>query len=206
MVEQYFKGCMTCSFLLPSRGRPRGLLRSIVSILSTANRPEQIEILVKLDDDDYSSMDFWTVGIRNYVSKRGNVSFTVGPRITGKWPLRAICIELASKAAGDWICLWNDDAFMIGHRWDEQLAKLPLSGVIVQPGFCKLNESEYTRCQRSAFPFFPNRSWEKFGLDFWPNPCDYQADEVLRVKNGWKTKYLDGITVFHDWHPGAIEA
>lgn len=190
---------MICSFLLPSRQSPDGLVRSIESIYSTATHPNLIEVLIRFDEDDDTTLTAWRNSHKARCAEISpNIHAVIGPRKGGYVELRERVREMAGYATGDWICMWNDDAVMLGRGWDEQLALLPLEGFIVQPGCYKLNQSEYPNCQRSAFPFFPNKSWEKFGLDFWPDACDYQADEILRVQNGWKTHYLKGITIWHD--------
>ena len=40
------------SVLLPTRGRPELMLKSVGSLLTTASNPDQIQILLKIDNDD----------------------------------------------------------------------------------------------------------------------------------------------------------
>ena len=45
----------TISILLPTRGRKQACIKSITSLLSKANKPENIEILIGIDNDDQES-------------------------------------------------------------------------------------------------------------------------------------------------------
>lgn len=42
------------SLLLPSRGRPQNLERLVASVFATANQPDDVELVVYIDDDDTS--------------------------------------------------------------------------------------------------------------------------------------------------------
>lgn len=180
-----------CSVLIPSRGKPFGLLKAIKSVNDTVNDPSRIEILVGLDDDDEVSKTVWDdlMGIEN-------VSVFVWPR---DWI--AMISGLAQAAEGDWILILNDDATIEGSGWDEQLANTPKAGVVYQPETYRLNESRYLHATRTGFPWFPNRCWEIFGCagNFIPFPADYEVCN-LAEKHGWEIRFLTGITVFHDRH------
>lgn len=179
-----------CTFLLPSRDRPSGLMKAIKSINDTAYDKSKIEILVGLDDDDRKSKVVW-----EDLMAIDNVAVFVWPR-----NVIAMFSGLANIATGDWLIMFNDDAEIWGSGWDIQLAAAPLEGVIFQPETYKLNESEYLNATRTGFPFFPNRCWKAFGHDYFlPHPADYAVAE-LAEKHEWKIDFLKGITVFHDRH------
>lgn len=190
---------MICTFILCSRGSPNGLIRAIESIYSTASNPDQVEVLIRMDDDDEPTVTAWkTSHAVRCAEISSNIRAFFGPREKGYLSLKDFTIKLAAESTGDWMCMWNDDAVMLADEgakpWDDQLAKLPVSGVIVQPGTYKLNNSVYKNCFKSAFPFFPNNSWKKFNVDFWN---DYEASDIL-TGHGWRTHHLKGITVWHD--------
>lgn len=99
------------SVLLPSRCRPVGLEKAIRSLLENAVRPQEVQILVAVDDDDLESgllaveygCDVWTTPRLGY------------PR------LHEYYNQLSKMATGDWLLLWNDDAVMLTEAWDMKI-------------------------------------------------------------------------------------
>lgn len=188
-----------CSFILCSRDNPASLLRAVLSIYATAFRKDSAEVLIRIDDDDRRTLEAMRDGLaQTFRDLSPQIHVAVGPREQGYMSLKSFTIECAAKSTGRWMCMWNDDAVIQPDKdawpWDAQLHMLPLTGVVVQPGIYKLNDSEYPLCEKSAFPFFPNNSWQQFGIDFWN---DYEVAERLGGI-GWKTHFLEGITVWHD--------
>lgn len=182
----------TCSVVIPSRGRIKGLLKAIQSINNTVYDPDSIEILVGIDDDDHPSLDRL-----DKIRPISNVKIHIFPR-----NLLAMLSKLCGMARGDWILMFNDDATIEckGVRWDMQLEGFPTTGVVLQPEIYKLNASLYPMATRTGFPWFPNKCWETFGCagDFIPYPPDYEVCN-LAEKHGWTIDFLKGVTVFHDW-------
>ena len=105
------------SILLPSRGRTQPLLDSIDSLLTTANKPERIEILLAIDNDDIEVLSFVHSAI---LPRFQNVKlFVTAPLGYGK--LTAYYNTLAGLAHGYWIMIWNDDAKMLNKGWDIEI-------------------------------------------------------------------------------------
>lgn len=179
-----------CSVLLPSRGRPLGLIKAITSINETCTHPKQIEIIVLLDDDDELLSD-----AHSLIKDIPNVTVLVSPRSS----LTRMCGQAAQNCKGDWIITMNDDATIIGDGWDEQLKDFPTTGVVLQPEIYQLNASTYPNATRTGFPWFPNGCWKTFGCagNFLPSPEDYAVCE-LAERHGWKIDFLKGITVYHE--------
>jgi glycosyltransferase involved in cell wall biosynthesis len=97
------------SLLLPSRKRPEILRRMIQSVRNTAD--SDVEIVVRFDDDDESSM--------KAAQKDGAIVFS-GPR------LREMTIywnECYYVSKGKIICQANDDLTMASKGWDTMLEK-----------------------------------------------------------------------------------
>lgn len=100
------------SVLLPSRGRPAGLRRSLQSLRDRA-QPGAIEFLLRFDEDDEASLsETWS---------EADTRVFVGVR-HGYLGLHHYVNELCAKAKGRWLFLWNDDALMETDRWDEVIA------------------------------------------------------------------------------------
>ena len=130
-------------------------------------------------------------------SRADGVRVVVGPRLKGYMSLSGFYDELTAIATSPWIWIGNDDAYIDGHGWDEQLAATPTNGFIVQPELYRWNASGYRWCEGGAFPAVPNQSWRLFGHEAIGTPINTWFDVVLRRQNGWKTHFLKGITAVH---------
>lgn len=100
------------SLLLPTRQRPKQLLRLVESIQATATRPELIELVTWVDDDDNTydrtSIDLpWTVVRGPRVHEDGLVN------LSAKWNK---CYEFAK---GDIIQHCGDDIVFRTPGWDD---------------------------------------------------------------------------------------
>lgn len=100
------------SVLLPTRGRPELLRRSVMSLLDMASTPGRVEILVAVDEDDDATLEM--------VGELPVHAFEFEPR--GYPRLHEYVNELARQALGDWLFLWNDDAIMRTAGWDDVVA------------------------------------------------------------------------------------
>lgn len=95
------------SFLLPTRGRVEKLKEVIASCAATVSHPENIEMIIRVDDDD-----------------PGDYSFPLPPfcRLV-KGPRPATKVEVYNEiwplAKGDIMMPLGDDAPFMSHGWDE---------------------------------------------------------------------------------------
>lgn len=181
---------MICSVILPSRGRPYGLHVALNSLTRTPDQPNEIEVIVGLDEDDTI-----TLPRLSEFNCYPNTTILVNPRE----PVSVMCYKMVSRAKGDWILFFNDDASLIGSSWDKELARHPKTGVILQPEIHRLGGSTYFRDSGSAFPFFPKSFWdqvvvgERMNLD----PVDTGLPTEAK-RRGWTIDFVKGLTVFHD--------
>ncbi len=105
------------SVLLPTRGRPDHLVKSVASLHNLATDKAAIEYLLFIDEDDEP-----TIGRAMYLLRAGlNLRFLVGRRV-GYARHHEMTNPLAAIATGDWLFLWNDDAVMLTAGWDERFA------------------------------------------------------------------------------------
>jgi len=111
---------MTVDLLLPTRGRPELLARSLRSLSQTAN-PRNLRLYAAVDADDPTLPEtqhaLWATNIDTHV--------WVVPDRYGYHRMEKYYNELARRGYGQWILLWNDDATMLNTGWDDQLAALP---------------------------------------------------------------------------------
>lgn len=109
----------TISVLLPTRGRREVLKSSLESLISKANDPEHVELLLGIDDDDE--------GVKEYIEKeiapmlrehrvecRANIFKPLGYE-----NLHVYVNTLAGSATGEWLFFWNDDGVMVTEGWDD---------------------------------------------------------------------------------------
>lgn len=108
------------SALLPTRGRPDSLRRSVQSLIDLADDPAAIEVMVALDADDPHAP-----AAREVVSslKIHAYVWTTQERY-GYSQLHQYFNVLANLAQGDWLLLWNDDAAMMCQGWDSAIREL----------------------------------------------------------------------------------
>jgi len=94
--------------LIPSRGHPELLVRSVDSLLSLAGSPEQVMIYVAADGDDPE-----TIAV---ASELGTCQvFSDRPGYAG---LHVYYQGLAELGTADWLLVWNDDTTMLTAFWD----------------------------------------------------------------------------------------
>lgn len=126
------------SVLVPSRGRPESLRRSIRGLLDVADQRDAVQIVVGCDPDDAESQAA-ALALPNPFN--GNATW-VAPERYGYGRLYEYYNALAAIAAGGWLLLWNDDAFMTSTGWDTQIEALPETVLVADlhnafsPGLC----------------------------------------------------------------------
>ncbi|MDE2095746.1 MAG: hypothetical protein KGL39_00695 [Patescibacteria group bacterium] len=110
------------SVLLPSRGRPQGLIASILSFYDRALEPSRVECLIKIDLDDVESQ----AALAALAVTRPNLPIGIicSERGNGYADFHLWINDLASRSQGDWLLAWNDDAQMLTEHWDEKIEKM----------------------------------------------------------------------------------
>lgn len=108
------------SIMLPTRGRPSHLLAAIDSAVSLATDHTNIEWLLKIDDDDIPTIKAVEELHRAFPSL--NLKWVVSPRGDGYFAMHHWINDLANRATGDWLFLFNDDARFKTQGWDVTLS------------------------------------------------------------------------------------
>ena len=130
------------SVLVPSRERP-GLLRRSLASLGKGD----FEVLVRVDADDPSLSAY--DGLANLV---------VGPRL-GYARLHEYYNELAARARGNWLLIWNDDSLMETQDWLEVVRGYGEQLVVLNP---ETNHDNYA-IDMNVFPILPRALFEALG-------------------------------------------
>jgi hypothetical protein len=104
------------TILLPSRNRFDMCLNTINSFINTCKNKLNLEILLKFDKDDQT-----TLSRINEIPKDINIKILISDRLNGYFSLHHFCNEMLKQSTGDWILMVNDDSLMITQYWDELL-------------------------------------------------------------------------------------
>jgi hypothetical protein len=155
--------------LVPSRERPEPLARSIASLGA-----DDLEVLVSVDEDDPRLDDYLCLP---------GIDVIVGPR-HGYRALHHYYNELAARATGEWLLLWNDDCIMQTPDWREVVSGYDGQMVVLNPN---TNHDNWT-IDMNVFPIFPRRLVEVIGHvslsrhnDTWIESIARDAGIMLRV-------------------------
>lgn len=107
------------SVMVPSRNRIDMLKQSLESLISTCDLTphRQIEIIVKVDDDDKAT--------EHFLLQNPHLVTTIvtGPRGNGYADLHLMYNRMCVLARGKFLFLWNDDATMLTPGWDLEIAR-----------------------------------------------------------------------------------
>jgi hypothetical protein len=155
--------------LVPSRERPEPLARSIASLGA-----HELEVLVRIDDDDPRLDDYLRLP---------GIDVIVGPR-HGYRALHHYYNELAARATGEWLLLWNDDCIMQTKEWHEVVRGYDGRMVVLNPN----TNHDNWEIDMNVFPIFPRKLVELIGHvslsrhnDTWIEFIGRDAGIMLRV-------------------------
>lgn len=96
----------TISLILPTRQRPRLAWQALDSLFATADRPEQLEVILYVDQDDEASheLDHPELKVVRLVRPRAKMG--------------AMTQTCYGASAGRYLMLWNDDVLCRTPGWD----------------------------------------------------------------------------------------
>ena len=117
------------SAVFASRGRFSLLLESLESLYDKARNPEQIQAIVRFDNDDTENLN----NISNLPFDKINIRVIIGPRFRGYQDMHIFINECCSLACGDFLLNWNDDATMLTENWDSELEKYKCQTIVLNP-------------------------------------------------------------------------
>lgn len=169
------------SILLPTRGRTEQLLRSVGSLIDTADSPEEIEFLFGFDNDDLETVEWFQEHVIDKLDARNCEYTCMQFEPLGYERLNVYVNTLAEHAEGDWFVFWNDDAVMETCGWDTVIKSY--TGRFCLQAFDTHNLHPY-----SIFPIVP-REWlsvmghlSKHQLsDAWMSQIAWMLDIVERI-------------------------
>jgi hypothetical protein len=158
---------VTISVLVASRERP-ALLRESIASLGEGD----LEILIRVDHDDPRLDEY-----REFSTPM------IGPP-HGYDGLHVYYNQLAERARGDWLVLWNDDCIMQTSNWIEIVHRFNRKMVVLNPA---TNHDNWT-IDMNVFPIVPRKMVELMGHfslsahnDSWMEDVARRAGIMVRV-------------------------
>ena len=164
---------VTFSLLCPSRDRAHRMQVLMESVCRTAERPERVEVLCYVDDDDPSLGEYRRLfaDADGRFRRLKRCELVVGESMTvGKlWNV------LARRSAGDVLMMANDDQMYLDYAWDaaaeEELRRHPDEIV------CLFFDDGQYLPERGDFPMVSRRWFEELGY-FTPEIFQFWTHEL----------------------------
>lgn len=155
------------------------LEKSIASLRENAHRSDLVEVLVAIDPDDPE-----TAGAEiGWPSQR-----LVTAERFGYSRLHEYYNWLASRARGEWLFLWNDDAIMRTPGWDRIIERQP-------PGVLWPQTNDQPGC--NVFPVWPRQWFTTLGHVSLSPHCDSWVQDLGQALG---VQRFIPVHVFHN-HP-----
>jgi hypothetical protein len=171
------------SVLLPVRGRPVPMEQCLHTLISTATKPERIEVLIAFDDDDIDTIDYFVDVIAPYLDAKDVTYSAMQFKRLGYIRLNEYLNELANHSTGQWIFFWNDDAVMTTSAWDDVIRQH-------NDQFTLLRAETNHEHPYAIFPILP-RKW----VELTGNISPHQINDAWTSQIGWMLDIVTTIPV-----------
>lgn len=168
---------------LPTRKRSKVLQQAIKSLIDNVSDVNNIEILIKVDNDDID-----TINILNSLPSCCKYTILDVKKFKGYLSLHTYTeklIELASSSV-EWIVTMNDDAIMKTKDWDLKLLKYSGQFLVLNP---------QTNMNLVIFPIYPKKWVDILGHLSKSNHADTWIEFIAKGLNILRN--ID-IEIFHD--------
>jgi hypothetical protein len=110
------KKVRTISLLCPTRARPQNVAVFMHSVRTTAARPDRIEVLFYIDDDDPQLETY--LQYFNKAEKRNRKLMRCVPIVAPPIGVSKAWTSLAEQSTGDLLFMANDDQYYVDYAWD----------------------------------------------------------------------------------------
>lgn len=183
------------SMLCPTRSRAGQIGRFVRSVQRTCTRPESVEILFYVDDDDPQVGDYQRTikDLGGLYAGFKRIALIVGPAmsVSKSWNV------LAADCSGDLLMMANDDQLYVDYGWDHQLDRH--AGESRDGIFAMFFEDGQYPPGSGDFPIVSRRWYETLGyftpgiFEFWYNEA-WIFDIAQRLR---RIRRIPGILVDH---------
>ena len=172
------------SVLVPSRERAKALKFSLDSLGLERNN---IEVLIWVDDDDPQLNQY-----KNLFNKNKHIKMFIKPRV-GYSRFHEMLNFLSNKASGEWLLLWNDDAYMDNVEWYDTFTEFAsLSSPLKEPVVYNIWGQGKPQ---NLFPIISKKFYEVVGYWSQSTICDSWVKHIAYKAN--IQRYIFGIKPHH---------
>lgn len=188
------------SFMLPTRGRSKLYLpRCIESLRRVTNDISKLEFLIRVDEDDEETqkdLDKIFEGI--------DTNITVGLRGRGYLDIHHYYNQLAKKAVGQFLVIWNDDLLVSteSKNWDVYFEEnFKDKYIIAWPYDLRIDDFSY------CLPFIHRKFYEIIGkISGYPHSDEWikaLGDISNLIKYGWfknpSPEFSENVDIFRNF-------
>jgi len=153
------------SVILPTRGRVNALTTAISSMLDNFSNENDIEVLLRFDDDDLDTLE----AVKKQINDQ-RVKFIIGYK-HGYAKAYHYVNELAAKSTGEWIMFMSDDSILKTKNWDKEIEKHNGQMVFLAPN------------GKMHYPIFPRKVFEILGHISLSTHCDTWVADIAKMLN-----------------------
>lgn len=194
-----------CAALTPTRNSLTLLRRTLRSFFESANSPNLMQAVVKIDTDDHVKLD----AIPKLKEEFPGFVPVISHRGAGYNDMWRFIQECENAANARWHFMLDDDAMLQGKGWDTQLYEMGAQTPIgqetfaAQAQFYRLGNCTYeSTIRNSCTPvglFVPAHFWKRLGVTQLASPADDAWQSTL-LRHKWPIRPLQGVTYYHDHH------
>jgi len=164
------------SILIPTRNRFDSLLKAINSIVNTTKDLSRVEILIRFDEDDESSIS----RIKELPTDEIDINIIIGKRYKYE-ELHRYVNEMCEETKGEFIVWFNDDCIIQSNGWDDIIAEYIGKTICFYPNNKKTGSG-------NIFPIISRKIYETLGhfslsqqVDTWQaHVCNKAGLEIRR--------------------------
>jgi len=176
------------SIIIPSRNRFDRLLKTLNSIIEKTNIIERVEVLLRFDYDDYSSIE----RIKELPFDKIDLQIIIGDKFRGHMDSHIFVNEMCLLSRGDFIFNFNDDSFIETQDWDKLLCRYSGQVIVLKPS----TSDDAEAAKLNTFPIISREIFEilehfslNAHLDTW----------IQYISRGLNIEVeLDELRIYHD--------
>jgi glycosyltransferase involved in cell wall biosynthesis len=177
------------SILMPTRNRFELAKKSIDSLFENCQSIKNFEVLLAVDYDDTET----TKKLADYINNKKNIKMFFYERQFYRG-LNVYINDLAQRAKGTSLMLWNDDSIIESKNWDYEILKNHETFCVLNP--LVSNMEDFWKNKGVLYPIIPKKWIEITGEWSRVPACDSVID-LLAKRLGLLVK-LETVSIFHD--------
>lgn len=185
---------MKCSILIKYHKRPNLMRQCLLSIFAHSD-PNDIEVLVRYDDDDETA-----ASVISTWSNNKRIKFFPGPKELGYASISKQYGELNDHAQAPWCLYLNDDMTIRDESrkgWPDRLPDAS-ANCLVQAQWHHISKSRYLNAENTGAPIARRHVWREFGYTELPHPFDTAFYSMYKEAK-LPIVFLHAFHTIHNW-------